>query len=126
LGAFPPGDVTSHERKGVGVHTEFNQATRPGQRFGMTAASGGFDDANAIGFSAAGVVARDLLRVGAGVNEGMIAGRAGVSFGGVVEILAKLSYANAEEVHLRRVTPLVPSRCFSNQLTVAAIARRPK
>ena len=64
----------------------------PGQHFGLTAAWGGFDDANAIGVSAAGVLARNLLRpgsgtlalfggVGAGMSEGTVAGRAGVSFG---------------------------------------------
>jgi hypothetical protein len=64
----------------------------PGQRFGMTAAWGGYDDANAVGFSAAGILARDLLRpgggtlalfggVGVGANEGQVAGRAGLSFG---------------------------------------------
>ena len=64
----------------------------PGQSFGMTPAWGGFDDANAVGVSAAGVLARNLLRpgsgtlalfggVGFGTNEGQVAGRAGMSFG---------------------------------------------
>jgi len=62
------------------------------QRFGMTAAWGIHDDANAVGFSAAGVLARDLLRpgsgtlalfggIGVGADEGQATGRAGVSFG---------------------------------------------
>lgn len=64
----------------------------PGQSFGMTAAWGGFDDANAVGVSAAGVLRRNLLRpgsgtlalfggVGVGTSEGQVAGRAGMSFG---------------------------------------------
>lgn len=64
----------------------------PGQTFGMTAAWGGYDDANAVEFSAAGVIARNLIRPGGGTlelfggvevgaNEGQVAGRAGVSFG---------------------------------------------
>jgi autotransporter adhesin len=64
----------------------------PGQTFGMTAAWGGFDDANAVGVSAAGVLGRNLLHpgsgtlalfggVGVGTSEGQIAGRAGMSFG---------------------------------------------
>jgi hypothetical protein len=58
----------------------------------MTAGWGGFDNANAVGFSAAGVLADNLFRpgsgtlalyggVGVGTSEGMIAGRAGLSFG---------------------------------------------
>jgi hypothetical protein len=65
---------------------------RSGQSFGVTAAWGFYDDANAVGFSAAGVLADNLLRpgsgtlalfggVGAGTSEGEVAGRAGVSFG---------------------------------------------
>ena len=64
----------------------------PGQRFSMSAAWGGYESANAVGFSAAGVVAQNLLRpgsgalvlfggVGVGAEEGEMAGRAGVSFG---------------------------------------------
>jgi len=65
----------------------------PGRfRLSLTAAWGNFEDANAIGFSAAGVLARDLLRpgsgtlalfggIGVGTSEGQAGGRAGVSFG---------------------------------------------
>jgi hypothetical protein len=55
-------------------------------------AAGGYDDARAVGFSAAGVVASNLLSqgrgtltldggVGFGTDEGEVAGRAGMSFG---------------------------------------------
>jgi hypothetical protein len=65
---------------------------RDGQRFGVTAGWGGFDNANAVAFSAAGVLAENLLRpgggtlalyggVGVGTAEGMVTGRAGLSFG---------------------------------------------
>jgi hypothetical protein len=79
--------------EGIAVSTALAQPIlEPGQRFAMTAAWGGFDDANAVGFTAAGVLGRNLLRpgsgtlalfggVGVGANEGMVAGRAGVSFG---------------------------------------------
>jgi hypothetical protein len=51
-----------------------------------------YDDANAVGFSAAGVVASNILSsgrgtltldggVGFGTSEGEVAGRAGASFG---------------------------------------------
>jgi hypothetical protein len=64
----------------------------PGQRFAMRAGWGGYDDANAIGLSAAGVLAQNLLRpgsgslvldggVGFGTQEGEVAGRAGLSLG---------------------------------------------
>jgi trimeric autotransporter adhesin len=65
---------------------------RSGQHFGMTAGWGGYDGANAVGFSAAGVIKDNLLRpgsgtlaiyggVGVGTSEGEAAGRGGVSFG---------------------------------------------
>jgi hypothetical protein len=65
---------------------------RSGQHFGMTAGWGGYDSANAVGFSAAGVLADNLLRpgsgtlalyggIGVGTSEGEAAGRAGMSFG---------------------------------------------
>jgi trimeric autotransporter adhesin len=65
---------------------------RSGQHFGMTAGWGGFDGANAVGFSAAGVLADDLIRpgsgtvalyggIGTGLNEGVVTARAGASFG---------------------------------------------
>jgi hypothetical protein len=64
----------------------------PGQHFAMRAGWGGYDDASAVGFSAAGVVASNLLSqgrgtltldggVGFGTSEGEVAGRAGMSFG---------------------------------------------
>jgi trimeric autotransporter adhesin len=64
----------------------------PGQTFAMRAGWGGFDDASAVGFTAAGVLAKNLVRpgygtlvvdggVGVGTNEGEVAGRAGLSFG---------------------------------------------
>jgi hypothetical protein len=64
----------------------------PGQHFAMRAGWGGYDDASAVGFSAAGVVASNLLSngrgtltldggVGFGTSEGEVAGRAGASFG---------------------------------------------
>ena len=60
----------------------------PGQHFAMRAGWGSYDDANAVGFSAAGVVASSLLSqgrgtltldggVGFGTSEGEMAGRAG-------------------------------------------------
>jgi trimeric autotransporter adhesin len=65
---------------------------RSGQHFGMTAGWGGFDSANAVGFSAAGVLSDNILGpgrgtlavyggVGVGTSEGELAGRAGMSFG---------------------------------------------
>jgi hypothetical protein len=64
----------------------------PGQHFAMRAGWGGYEDANAIGVSAAGVIASNLLNqgrgtltldggVGFGTSEGEVAGRAGMSFG---------------------------------------------
>jgi hypothetical protein len=64
----------------------------PGQTIAMRAGWGGYDGANAVGFTAAGVLAKNLLRpgigtlvvdggVGVGTDEGEVAGRAGVSFG---------------------------------------------
>jgi hypothetical protein len=64
----------------------------PGQHFAMRAGWGGYDDASAVGFSAAGVVAGNILSqgrgtltldggVGFGTDEGEVAGRAGASFG---------------------------------------------
>ena len=64
----------------------------PGQHFAMRAGWGDYDDANAIGLSAAGVVASNLLSngrgtltldggAGFGTSEGEVAGRAGMSFG---------------------------------------------
>jgi trimeric autotransporter adhesin len=64
----------------------------PGQHFAMRAGWGGFDDANALSFTMAGVVAKGLFRpgygtlvvdggVGVGTNEGEVAGRAGLSLG---------------------------------------------
>ena len=65
---------------------------RSGQHFGMSAGWGGYDTASAIGLSAAGVLADNLLRpgsgtlalyggIGVGTGEGQVAGRAGLSFG---------------------------------------------
>ena len=64
----------------------------PGQHFAVRAGWGGYDGASAVGFSAAGVVANNLLRqgsgtvtldggVGIGTDEGEVAGRAGATFG---------------------------------------------
>ena len=64
----------------------------PGQHFAMRAGWGGFDDANAVSFTVAGVLAKNLFGpgygtlvldggVGVGVNEGEVASRAGLSFG---------------------------------------------
>jgi autotransporter adhesin len=64
----------------------------PGQHFAMRAGWGGYDSANAVAFSAAGVVADNLLRsghgtlsldggVGYGTDEGEVVGRAGATFG---------------------------------------------
>jgi hypothetical protein len=64
----------------------------PGQHFAMRAGWGGFDGANAVGFTGAGVLASNVLRpgygtlvldggVGVGTDEGEVAGRAGLSFG---------------------------------------------
>ena len=58
----------------------------------MRAGWGGYDDANAVGLSAAGVLAQNLLRpgsgslvldggVGFGTQEGEVTGRAGLSLG---------------------------------------------
>ena len=65
---------------------------RSGQHFGMTAGWGGYDSANAVGFSAAGVLADNYFvpaavplavygGIGVGTSEGEAAGRAGMSFG---------------------------------------------
>jgi autotransporter adhesin len=64
----------------------------PGQHFAMRAGWGGYDSANAVAFSAAGVIADNLLRsghgtlsldggVGWGTDEGEVVGRAGATFG---------------------------------------------
>jgi hypothetical protein len=64
----------------------------PGQKFAMRAGWGGYDGANAVSFTAAGVLAQNLLRpgygslvldggVGFGTQEGEVAGRAGLSVG---------------------------------------------
>lgn len=64
----------------------------PGQRFAVRAGWGAFGDANAISFTAAGVLAENVLRpgrgsivldggVGVGTAQGEVAGRAGLSFG---------------------------------------------
>ena len=64
----------------------------PGQHFAMRAGWGGYDGSNAVGVSAAGVVANNLLRpgfgtvvldggVGFGTDEGEVVGRGGVSIG---------------------------------------------
>jgi autotransporter adhesin len=64
----------------------------PGQHFAMRAGWGGYDSANALAVSAAGVVADNLLRsghgtlsldggVGWGTDEGEVVGRAGATFG---------------------------------------------
>ncbi len=64
----------------------------PGQHFAMRAGWGGYDGSNAFGFSAAGVLANNLLRpgfgtfaldggFGVGTDEGEVVGRAGASFG---------------------------------------------
>jgi hypothetical protein len=64
----------------------------PGQQFAMRAGWGGYDGSNAFGFSAAGVLASNLLRpgfgtfaldggFGVGTDEGEVVGRAGASFG---------------------------------------------
>ncbi|WP_425283539.1 hypothetical protein [Methyloceanibacter superfactus] len=64
----------------------------PGQHFAVRAGWGGFDDANAVSFTAAGVLATNLLSsgfgslvadagLGVGTNEGEVAGRAGLTFG---------------------------------------------
>ena len=58
----------------------------------MRAGWGTYDSTNAASFTAAGVIAKDVLRpgfgtlvvdggVGVGTNEGEVAGRAGMSFG---------------------------------------------
>jgi trimeric autotransporter adhesin len=64
----------------------------PGQHFAMRAGWGGFDSANAVGFSAAGVLASNLVRpgfgtlvldggVGVGTDQNEVVGRGGVNFG---------------------------------------------
>jgi hypothetical protein len=73
----------------------------PGQRFAMRAGWGGYDDANAIGLSAVGVLAQNVLRpgfgtvaldggLGFGTSEGEVVGRAGLSFGWFGEKAASL------------------------------------
>jgi autotransporter adhesin len=65
---------------------------RSGQHFGVTAGWGGFDNANAVAFSAAGILTDNMFRpgigtlalyggVGVGTDEGVVTSRAGVSFG---------------------------------------------
>jgi hypothetical protein len=64
----------------------------PGQHFAMRAGWGGYDGSSAVGVSAAGVLANNVLRQGAGTvtldggvgfgtDEGEVVGRGGVSFG---------------------------------------------
>jgi trimeric autotransporter adhesin len=64
----------------------------PGQHFAMRTGWGGFDAANAVSFTAAGVLAENLVRpglgtvvldggVGVGTGQGEVTGRAGLSFG---------------------------------------------
>jgi hypothetical protein len=64
----------------------------PGQNFAMRGGWGAYDDANAVSFTAAGVVAWNLLNqgrgtltldggLGFGTSEGQLVGRAGASFG---------------------------------------------
>jgi hypothetical protein len=63
----------------------------PGQSFAMRAGWGSFEDQNAFGVSAAGVIARNVLGygstvvvdagIGAGSNYNTVAGKAGVTFG---------------------------------------------
>jgi hypothetical protein len=64
----------------------------PGQHFAMRAGWGGYDDASAVSFTAAGLLAKNLLSngrgtliadagVGVGTSEGEVAGRAGLTFG---------------------------------------------
>ena len=115
LGLVQPTDLTNFATKGdfAGLQSQIdhlgkrdNQLTEglaavvafaqptilPGQRFAMRAGWGGYDDANAIGLSAVGVLAQNVLRpgfgtvaldggVGFGMSEGEVVGRAGLSFG---------------------------------------------
>jgi trimeric autotransporter adhesin len=86
-------DDVSHLNEGIAAVAALAQPILlPGQHFAMRAGWGGYDDANAIGLSAAGVVASNLLSqgrgtltldggVGFGTSEGEVAGRAGASFG---------------------------------------------
>jgi hypothetical protein len=64
----------------------------PGQHFAMRAGWGGYGGSNALGFSAAGMLANNLLRpgsgtfavdggVGIGTDEGEVVGRVGANFG---------------------------------------------
>lgn len=64
----------------------------PGQSFAVRAGWGGYDGANALGFSAAGVLARGVISpgvgslvadagVGVGTSAGAVTGRAGLSLG---------------------------------------------
>jgi hypothetical protein len=64
----------------------------PGQSFAMQVSWGNFDSANAFGVTAAGVVARNLLRpgggalvlnggVGVGTDQGVVTTRVGLGFG---------------------------------------------
>jgi hypothetical protein len=78
--------------EGIAVVASLAQPILPsGKQFAMRAGWGAYDGANALGFSAAGVVASNLLRPGAGVvildgglgvgaDEGEVAGRAGLNF----------------------------------------------
>ena len=63
----------------------------PGQNFAIRAGWGGFESQNAVGVSAAGVIARDVFGsgstvvldggIGVGTNYSQVAGKAGVTVG---------------------------------------------
>jgi hypothetical protein len=106
LGIASSSDVSNLQGQVNGLVTRDNQLTEgiaaaaalaqplifPGQHFAMRAGWGGYEGSNAFGFSAAGVVASNLLSegsgtfavdggVGVGTDEGEVVGRVGANFG---------------------------------------------
>lgn len=63
--AFGNGATTTRANQQV-FGTASNSYSMPRQTFAMRAGWGGFDDTSAVSFTAAGLVAKDLLRPGAG------------------------------------------------------------
>jgi trimeric autotransporter adhesin len=99
LGLATAGDVSSLQGRdkqlteGIAAVVALEQPVlHSGQNFAMRVGWGGYDDANAVGVSASGVLARNFVSqghgtltfdggVGFGTDEGEVVGRGGLSFG---------------------------------------------